>query len=79
MRGLDAFGFADLTRAVLYHVALTCCLEVGDPMKFKMWTPAEVLQTLERCWAIAPSGPRIVEDISALVRVLERSVAVPAG
>ncbi len=33
---------------------------------------AEVLQALERCWAIAPSGPRIFEDISALVRVLEK-------
>jgi hypothetical protein len=74
MRALDAFGFADLTRAVLHHVALTSCLEVGDPLKFKMRTPAEVLQTLERCWAIAPSGPRIVEDISALVRVLEKIV-----
>ena len=74
MRGLDAFGFADLTRAVLYHVALTSCLEVGDPLKFKMGTPAEVLQTLMLCWAIAPSGPRIVEDISALVRVLEKIV-----
>jgi hypothetical protein len=58
-----------------YHVALTSCLQVGDPLKFKMGTPAEVLQTLERCWAIAPSGPPIVEDISALVRVLEKIVA----
>ncbi len=33
MRGLDALGVADLTRAVLYHVALTSCLEVGDPLK----------------------------------------------
>ncbi len=41
---------------------------------FKMGTPAEVLQTLEWCCAIAPSGPRIVEDISALVRVLEKIV-----
>jgi hypothetical protein len=65
---------ADLTRALLYHVALTSCLEVGDPLKFKMRTPAEVLQTMERCWAIAPSGPRIVEDISAFVRVLEKIV-----
>jgi hypothetical protein len=40
-----------------------------------MGTPAEVLQTLERCWAIAPSGPRIVEDISVLVRVLKKIVA----
>jgi hypothetical protein len=74
MRALDAFGFADLTRAVLYHVALTSCLEIGDPLKFKMGTPAEVLETLMRCWAIAPSGPRIVEDISALVRVLEKII-----
>ncbi len=49
MRALDAFGFADLTRAVLYDVAVTS------------FHRARLV--LGRCWAIAPSGPRIVEDI----------------
>jgi hypothetical protein len=74
MRGLGAFGLADLKRAVFYHVAVTVCLKVGDPSKFNMGTPAEVLETLERYWAIALSGPRIVEDIAALVRMLEKIV-----
>jgi hypothetical protein len=72
MRGV--LGLADLTRAVLYHVAFTSCLEIHDPLKFTTRTPADVLQMLERCWATAPSGLRIIEDISALPRVLHKVI-----
>ena len=72
--GLDAFGFADLTRCVLYHVALTSCLGDNDELKFNMGTWQNVQQTLERCWEVAPSSSRIVQDFLRLDHVLTKIV-----
>jgi hypothetical protein len=71
-RGLDSHGFADLKRSMLYHVAVSSLYSLNDPRRFKMGTPAEVERTMFRCWELAPSSERIVEDIFALETVLDK-------
>ncbi len=69
---MDAFGFADLSCYVLYHVAPTSCLpNVG--------TWQNVQDTLQPCWQVAPTGDRIVEDNLRLDRVLATIVENNGG
>ena len=74
-RGLDAHGFSDLSRSVEYHTALTYLYEPNDPRKFEMETPKQVWKTLARCWEMAPSLERIIDDVMALLHVLGNIVA----
>jgi hypothetical protein len=74
-RGLDAHGFADFERAVTYNCAVSSAYPVGDERRMSMGTPPAVSKTLIKCWTIAPTSERIVEDISAFPRVLGKIVA----
>jgi hypothetical protein len=73
-RGLDSHGFADLEASVLHHTALTAVYAIDDQRAFRMGTPAQVWSTLSRCWQIAPSSERIVQDISKLKFVLQKII-----
>jgi hypothetical protein len=57
---------------MLYHCTLSTQYDVGDTRRFGMGTPNEVWSTMERFWTIEPTSERIVEDISALLRLLCR-------
>jgi hypothetical protein len=48
---------------------------VNDPRRFLMGTPTQVWRTIERCWEIEPSSKRIMEDINALPRILDKIIA----
>ena len=48
---------------------------VGDTRRFEMGTPAQVWSTMSRCWTVAPTSARIIEDIDALPGVLEKIIA----
>ena len=73
-RGLDSHGFADLKRAINLGVALSCRYPIGDPRKFTLGTPKEVWSTMTRAWEVEPTSERIVEDIKAFPRVLQKIV-----
>lgn len=73
-RGLDSHGFADLEASVLHHTALTAVYDIDDKRAFRMGTPKEVWSTLTRCWEIAPSSERIVQDISKFKFVLQKII-----
>ena len=75
-RALDSHGFADLKNAIDVNRALTCTsFAVGDPRRFEMGTPSQVFSTMSRCWEVAPSSARVIEDIEALPRVVEKILA----
>ena len=70
-RGLDSHGFADLLNAMDLNIALSCKMyPLGDKRRFETGTPAQMWETLRRCWQIAPTSERIIEDLSAFPRVL---------
>ena len=74
--GLDAHGFSDLEAAIAYHVSITRLPYTdNNPHKFKTGTPDEMWSTMSRCWKVAPSRTRIVDNIVALPRVLRLIVA----
>jgi hypothetical protein len=73
-RGLDAHGFADFERAVTYNAAVSSVYPVGDPRRMKMGTPKEIALTMRKCWEIAPTNDRIVEDITGFPRVLRKII-----
>ena len=74
-RGLDSHGFADLKNAMNLNSALSCAMYAqGDPRRFEMGTPAQVMNTMKRCWTIAPSSERIIEDIEAFPRVVHKII-----
>ncbi len=73
-RGLDSHGFADLKRQLNWCVALTSLYQVDDPRRFHMGTPAEVASSLVRSWAVEPTSDRIIEDIEAFPRVLQKII-----
>jgi hypothetical protein len=47
---------------------------VDDPRHFKLGTPDEVFQSIERAWTVAPTSKRIVEDTLALPGVLSKII-----
>lgn len=61
-RGLDSHGFKDLEDCIQYHTALTSNYAIDDIRAFRMGTPRQVWSTITRCWTIAPSSDRIVEE-----------------
>jgi hypothetical protein len=75
-RGLDSRGFADLKAAVMTHASHTSVYPDKDgPRRFNLGTPAEVFQSIERAWAVAPTSKRICEDILMPPFVLDKIIA----
>ena len=74
-RALDSHGFADLKRSIEYHCCLTASYtEAHGDKKFLQGTPAQVFSAMSRCWEVAPSSERIVEDILKFDAVLEKII-----
>lgn len=73
-RGLDSHGFKDLNDSIQYHTTLTSKYDVDDIRAFRMGTPTQVWSTMTRCWTVAPSSERIIEDISKFPLVLQKIV-----
>jgi len=57
------------------HVAITCELPLDDPNRFKLGTPAELSDTMERTWEVCPPPGRIVQDISHFPVALDAIIA----
>jgi hypothetical protein len=74
-RALDSHGFADLKAAIYKYASLTSVCPLGDPRRFNLGTPAEVLRCIKRAFAVAPSSKRIVEDILVMGLVLDKIIA----
>ena len=75
-RGLDSHGFADLKVAMDYHSCLSCAMyPIGDARRFDTGTPAQVFSTMARCWTVAPTSARVIEDIDAFPAVLDKVIA----
>jgi hypothetical protein len=53
----------------------TSAYEISDTRRFNLGTPDEVASALRRSWSMEPTSSRIVEDILAFPRVLEKLVA----
>eukprot|EP01048_Picozoa_sp_COSAG05_P023459 COSAG05_NODE_5089_length_1265_cov_12.121784_2_plen_162_part_00 len=60
---LDENLNADWARAELHLCAVTSDLDDDDERKASLATPAAAARTMHRAWEMAPTGPRIVEDI----------------
>lgn len=52
--------------------AITSDLDKDDPKKFKMGTPSEVSDAMDRTWEIFPAPEWIVEDILRFPVALQR-------
>ena len=74
-RALDSHGFADLRRSIEFHCCLTSSYAADDGRKFLQGTPAQVFSSMKRCWEVAPSSERIVEDILKFEAVLDKIIA----
>ena len=76
MMPLDSHLNADHEYGLMWHVAITSDLDVNDPVqkkqKFKMGTPEEVSDSMDRTWAVFPTPERIVQDILRFPVALER-------
>ena len=70
-RALDAHGFADLLRSMVYHVSQSSRYDVEDPLRFLMGRPDQVWSTMTRCWDVEPTSDRIVQYIMDIPRVLK--------
>jgi hypothetical protein len=46
-----------------------------EPRRFNLGTPAEVLRSIERAWAVAPTSKRICEGILMPPFVLDKIIA----
>jgi hypothetical protein len=73
-RGLDSHGFADLKQSVRLHCALSSVYRLDDARRFDLSTINGVQRAMERCWELVPTSERIVEDIMALPRVLDKII-----
>ena len=69
---LDSHLNADHEYGLMWHVAITSDLDKDDPKKFKMGTPQEVSDAMDRTWEIFPAPERIVEDILRFPVALQR-------
>ena len=50
---------------------MTSNLDKDDPKKFKMGTPTEVGDCMDRTWQVFPTAERIVQDILKFPRALD--------
>jgi hypothetical protein len=39
-------------------------------------TPSQVWKTMEKCWSLEPTSQRIIEDIDAFPRVLQKIIEI---
>ena len=69
---LDSHLNADHEYGLMWHVAITSDLKIDDPKKFKMGTPGEVSDSMDRTWEVFPTPERIVEDILRFPVALQR-------
>lgn len=72
--GLDSHGFAHLKVCMDYNLAVSSRYDVGDPRRMGMGTPAEVMDTMQKCWSLAPTSEQIVADVLALPEVLRKII-----
>jgi hypothetical protein len=68
---LDSHLNADHENGMIFHVALTSNLPNKDPHKFKMGTPAEVGDCMDRTWQVFPTLERVVQDINKFPRAVD--------
>ena len=68
---LDSNLNADHEYGLMWNVAVTSDLHKDDPKKFKMGTPSEVSDAMDRTWDIFPTQDRIVQDILRFRDALE--------
>ena len=68
---LDSHLNADHERGMKHHIALTSILENDDAKKFKMGTPTECGESMDRTWEVYPTAERIVSDINKFPRALQ--------
>lgn len=77
---LDSHLNADHERGMMHHIAITSILDKDNENKFKMGTPAECGESMDRTWEIFPTQERIVSDIlkfpKALAAIIEAKGAV---
>ena len=76
---LDSHLNADHERGMLHHVALTSNLPIDDPKKFKMGTPAECGDNMDRTWEVYPTLERVVQDIRKFPRALDAIILEEGG
>jgi len=60
---LDSNLNADHEYGLMWNVAITSDLDKDDPNKFKMGTPSEVSDAMDRTWEVFPTPQRVVQDI----------------
>ena len=68
---LDSHLNADHERGMLWHVALTSNLPNNDPRKFKMGTPGQVGDCMDRTWQVFSTPERIVSDINKFPKAVD--------
>eukprot|EP01048_Picozoa_sp_COSAG05_P010945 COSAG05_NODE_998_length_6249_cov_30.416260_1_plen_161_part_00 len=68
---LDSHLNADHERGMLWHVALTSNLPNNDSRKFKMGTPGQVGDCMDRTWQVFPTSERIVSDINKFPKAVD--------
>ncbi len=78
-RGLDSHGFKDLDDSMRYHNILTASYFHNEDVNvrnkgFYMGTMPQVWSTMTRCWSVAPTSDRIIEDVSKFRVVLEKII-----
>ena len=76
---LDSHLNADHEIGILHHVGLTSNLDNDDPCKFKMGTPTEVGDTMDRTWQVFPTDERVVQDILKFPRALDKIIEFEGG
>jgi hypothetical protein len=72
--GLDNHGFSHLKVCMDYNLAVSSRYDVEDPRRMGMGTPAEVMNTIQKCWTLAPTSEQIVADVLALPEVLQKII-----
>jgi len=75
LRDIIQCASADLKNSMNYNVTLSTGYAVGDPRRMLLGTPAQVWDTMVKCWSLEPTSDRIIEDIDAFPRVLEKIIA----
>jgi hypothetical protein len=73
-RALDSHGFSDLRSSLMFHCNLSTFLPPEDPRRFSMGTPESIWSAMTRCWEVAPTSERIVQDIMYLPEVVDKII-----
>ena len=73
-RAFDSHGFADLKRGLFKYASFTSLYPKGDPRRFNLGTPEELLSSIKRTWRVTPTSARIIEDVELLPEVLNKII-----